>query len=39
MKETLYRLIDEQRDNLFDMADFIHDNPEYDGHEEKPVHC
>lgn len=35
MKETLYRLIDEQRDNLFDMADFIHDNPEYDGHEEK----
>lgn len=33
MKENIYHLIDEQRDTLLEMADFIHDNPEYDGEE------
>lgn len=33
MKERLYDLIDAQRERLFDIADYIHDHPEYDGEE------
>ena len=33
MKETLYQLIEEQREKLWAMADQIHDDPEYDGEE------
>ncbi len=33
MKEELYRLIQEQSEQLLDMADRIFDNPEYDGEE------
>lgn len=33
LKEKLYRLIDAQRGRLFEMADYIHDHPEYDGEE------
>lgn len=33
MKQTLYQQIDAQQQTLLQMADFIHDNPEYDGAE------
>ena len=33
MKDRLYELIDAQRERLFDIADYIHDHPEYDGEE------
>ncbi len=34
-KEYLYELIEQQKECLFEMADQIHDNPEYDGKEHK----
>ncbi len=33
MKEKLYQLIQEQSEQLLDIADRIFDNPEYDGEE------
>ena len=33
MKEQLFRAIDNKKETLWEMADFIFDHPEYDGKE------
>lgn len=35
MKDKLFENIDSKKEELYEMADFIHDNPEYDGAEYK----
>ena len=39
MKEQLFRAIDNKKETLWEMADFIFDHPEYDGKEYQASKC